>query len=234
MLASTSTGLGGTRIGGVSLTRAPDEDICSVSYFIRRLANGIAKPNRYRAEFSLPTGIVDFPNPLAYNVQSIVGAELLTDISMNMKGNINVMCHSCSLPGRGLELYTHKDNLGAPFQAPIGISQYEPVTLTFYADKDLNTRWYFDIWQQTAVNIRSNTINYQNEFVQDFKIYVIDDSGEDTHTIHLLDAFPSSISAIDLSYGDQNSVMNVSVTMDYKYWKAEQISGSVFGARIGF
>jgi hypothetical protein len=126
------------------------------------------------------------------------------------------MCHSCSLPQRTLLTYDHKQ-LAAPYRVPYSQS-YDPVTFSFYADTDYSTREYFDIWQNAAINIGSNTVNYYNEFTSDVRITTIDIEGNDAYFVDLYEAYPINIGVVDLSYSTMNAVQTVTVTLSYKYW----------------
>jgi hypothetical protein len=188
----------------------------SVKTFISRFNKGFARPSRYRVEFTLPQGFNASPDLPGVNSNSAASNIKSQEMSLNRNGNINVMCHSCSLPQRTLLTYDHKQ-LAAPYRVPYSQS-YDPVTFSFYADTDYSAREYFDIWQNAAINIGSNTVNYYNEFTSDVRITTIDSAGNDAYFVDLYEAYPINIGVIDLSYSTTNAVQTVTVTLSYKYW----------------
>lgn len=188
----------------------------STSSFISRFSSGFARPSRYRVEFSLPAGFdASFTLP-GVNSNSSSSLIQVQEMNMNRQGNINIMCHSCSLPQRTLLTYEHKQ-LAAPYRVPYSQS-YDPVTFSFYTDPEYTTREYFDIWQNAVMNIGSNTINYYNEFTSDIRIYALDSAGNYSYYVDLFEAYPINVGMVDLSYSNVNAVQTVTVTMSYKYW----------------
>lgn len=181
----------------------------SVSEFVGHLKNGLARPNRY---------IVDIISPIG-------GDE-----------TVQIFCHTCQLPMRGLMTFEHKTHVGPPYKAPYS-SSYEPVTFTFYADSNMNTRRYFDEWQQEVNNSWSNTNNYMNNFKGEIKITTLNQEGNERYSVKLHDAYPLNIGAVDLSYSQNNALTNVSVTISYRIWEAStnggydsNISSKMFGS----
>lgn len=217
---------GSIGIGGVNASLKGGTPDPSINNFLSKLGDGLQMPNRFRLEFFLPRGIIDLPNPLAFNITSTVGAITAYQIYMNQDEKINVFCHTAAFPMRSLSVWDHK-MWSAPYKVP-NSQNFEPVTFGFYADSDMNTRRYFDAWMSAVINLYSNTTNYYDEFVSDVNIIALDREGNDTYRVTLREAYPLNIGAVDLSYANRNSVTTVNVTMTYKLWSAE-----TFGADIG-
>lgn len=161
----------------------------NINQFIGQLKQGLARPNRFRVIFG-------------------GGDE-----------KVSIFCHTCTLPMRSMETFTHKTHVGPSYKAPYS-GMYDSVTFSFYADRRLNTRRFFDRWQQRVTNVDSNTNNYMIEFVENITIQTLDKEGKVGYTVRLIDAWPINVSAVDMSYGSNNQVMNVSVTISYRLWKA--------------
>jgi hypothetical protein len=187
----------------------------SISGFISKLKNGLARPNRFIVEFVLPRGVSDFKSGMNSNVQS--GQISQQNFKFNGDGTVNVFCHTCSLPQRSLLTYTHRQ-LSSPYRVPYSQQEYDPVSFMFYADSELNTRRFFDIWQTAVVNTAVNTMNYYNEFTTGVTIKVLNDEGEPGYSVVLYECYPISVGMVDLSYSTANQVMSVMVTMSYKQW----------------
>lgn len=184
-----------------------------ISKFVAKLGNGLARANKFRVEFNLPPGVdatKDGINTLI--TKSNIAA---TQRILNGDGSINIFCHTCTLPQRSLSTYPHKQ-LSGPYLVPYS-QNYEPITMSFYADKMLNTRRYFDLWQTAVINTAVNTMNYYNEFTSDVMIYVLDDHGNDSYKVQLVDCYPLSVGMVDMTYGT-SELLNVIVTLSYKQW----------------
>ena len=198
----------------------------SIYGFLARFKRGIARPNRYRVEFFLPSGI---PQSVAGTVG--VNSDALHENirqrqnEFNSDGSINVKCHSATFPQRSLMTYEHKQN-SAPFRLPY-TSTYDPVTFSFYADSDLDTRDYFDIWQACVMNFGSNTVNFYDEYVSDVHIWQVDLYGNDTYGVQLIEAYPMNIGSFDVSYSNNDSYQTTSVTLAYKSWLPLRYTGAV-------
>lgn len=194
----------------------------NLTRFIGHLRNGLARPNRYEVFFTLPRGVLDVTAVVSrsVNYKSMMGMITAQDFRMNEDGRIGLFCHTCSLPMRSLATFEHKTHMGPAYKAPYS-SSYEPVTFTFYADKGMNTRRYFDIWQQSVLNVYSNTNNYMNEFTSDVTIVTLDQEGKPGYRTTLYEAFPVNVGAVDLSYSQNNALTNVSVTLSYKIWESD-------------
>nr|DAM80112.1 MAG TPA: Baseplate wedge protein [Caudoviricetes sp.]DAO72641.1 MAG TPA: Baseplate wedge protein [Caudoviricetes sp.]DAS48656.1 MAG TPA: Baseplate wedge protein [Caudoviricetes sp.] len=185
----------------------------SVLKLFSEMQRGISIPNKYRMEFNLPKGV---PNTgRITNDQSEQGRIRQSQSLYNGTGAINIMCHSAMFPDRMLQSYEHKQMV-MPYRVPYS-QMYNPVTMTFYADSTLNTRRYFDIWQNAVVNIHDNTLNFYSEFTSDVHIWALDREGNDAYGVKLIEAYPLTLASVDLSYGN-NAVQNVTVTFSYKYW----------------
>lgn len=179
--------------------------------FITEMRNGISKPNRYRIAFNLPRGV----NDKTANLESQVGKIQSNQGKYNSTGAVNIMCHTAVMPERMLQVYEQKQMI-VPYRVPY-TQTYNPVSCTFYADSTLNTRRYFEIWQNAVVNVHDNTLNFYSEFTSDIIIYALDSEGNETYGVKLIEAYPMSLSSVDLSYSNGNA-QNITVSFSYKYW----------------
>lgn len=179
--------------------------------FISAFDEGYAKQSRFRIEMSLPRGAL-----AAENKQATPSKIRKSNNSLNKNDKINIKCHTITIPRRGFETMQVKNN-NLSYKLPYAIS-YEPVTFGFYADRNIDSLRFFDIWQSAVMNYSSNTMNFFNEYVSNVRLYMIDDEGHDVYGVELYECFPVNLSQIDMSYSNQNQLMNVNVTFSYKYF----------------
>ena len=205
-----------------------------VNDFLAKFKNGIAKPNRYRVEFGMPQGV---RMPTEWSVGDIFSGGQFSDMAqgalggnpfalfseiprlgsvLNANGSIDIKCHTMTMPQRSLMTYEHKQN-SAPVRFPYS-STYDPVTFSFYADTQYDTRQFFEVWQSAVMNFGTNTVNFYDEYKSDIHMYTLDDYGNDAYKVTLFDAYPLNIGIVDLSYSQANNYQSVTVTMSYRHW----------------
>jgi len=192
----------------------------SVSNFLSKFRKGIARPNRFRVEFQLPLGILSSDSMMGINLSSMSGQIQQKAKELNRNETISIMCHTTTFPARDLALIPAGG--GYPMALPYA-QDYQPVTFAFYTDVHYSTREYFDIWQNTVFNVKSRTINYYNEYTSDIKIHALDREGNTTYTVTLKEAYPNSISSIDLSATDTDTLQTVTISMSYRYWHSDTV-----------
>jgi len=189
----------------------------SVDNFVSKLKGlgSINQSNRYWVEFTLPSGVV-VGNPSTLNeVRS--GAITSNQNRLTENGKLSIMCHTATMPGRGLMTVESRLN-NIPKKMPYA-SQYDDVTFTFYATKEMPERLYFEYWQAAVFNVTDGSLNFYDEYKGRIIIHQLDTEGNSVYSVELRDAYPLSINNVDYSYHAQNEIVNVSVTFTYKYWK---------------
>ena len=192
--------------------------------FLAHFSKGILKPNRYVVDFFLPRGIAATVDPkLKVNQKSTESGIKAADSELNLRGGINIKCHTMTWPQRTLQTYELIQH-SSPYRVPYS-QMYDPVTFSFYADATADTRRYFDIWQRSAVNIRSNTMNFYDEFTSNVRLSALDDSGKETYAVMLYEAYPLSVGAMEASYSQSNNFQTTIATLTYRYW--EEVSENV-------
>lgn len=132
-------------------------------------------------------------------------------------GNIGIMCYACNLPQRTMKTFDLNQR-GVPYSVPFS-QQYTPITFSFYATTDYNTRKYFDSWQhEVVISFSMNVMGTYSRFAKEVKIQTLNRMGVPSYKIKLIDAYPITIGDADLNYGTNNTYQTVSVTLSYKYW----------------
>lgn len=189
----------------------------SINSFIGAFGElGPAKANKFRVEFTLPRGIEK--SGVFTNTNSESGKISSIQSQLNGRGQINLMCHTCTLPMRDLS-GAEIAQFGPPFRMPFSAS-YTPVSFTFYSGADLAVRKYFETWQTAVTNISSNTFNFYNEYTADVRINVLDAEMNEVYYVDLYECWPSNVSMIDYSYSNTDALQNVATVLQYKYWQS--------------
>jgi hypothetical protein len=126
-----------------------------------------------------------------------------------------MFCDSTNLPGTSLgtvDVSAYGETRESPTQRI-----YDPVNLTFYVDNDMNIKKFFDSWINSIINPITRNHAYYKNYTTLVDIIVYDSEHNEKYKVTLHEAFPKSVSDIQLSYtGD--GVMKLSVSMQYRYY----------------
>ena len=213
-LTSGATGISSSAAGNFRVT--PTDADNTVFDFLSHFKNGIMKSNRFRIEFSLPKGISGSSGQHAVNGNAKASAIRAAEQGFNSKGSINIKCHTAQFPQRAINTLDFRSN-SVNFKVPY-MTSYDPISLSFYANGNLDSREYFELWQSCVMNFGNNTSNFYNEYVSDVKLYIQNEHGQDTYGIILYECFPVAISTFDMSYAMSNTALNIMVVLSYKTW----------------
>tara|TARA_B100001996_G_scaffold178972_1_gene136645 strand:- start:1186 stop:2145 length:960 start_codon:yes stop_codon:yes gene_type:complete len=193
-------------------------------------AGGYAKPTKYIIQCTLPTAIQ------LSGLNKGVASDFNDARAMqnNMGEQVAFHCDSLEFPGRTIETDTTRYH-GPERTYATGLN-FAPITATFYCDKFMKEKHYFETWQNCTINKRNYELNYYDEYVTPMTIYQLSDfdanSTGDSHkgissdnpyanavyAVRLFECFPSTIAAQPLGYDNKNQIHKVSITFEYRFW----------------
>jgi len=153
-----------------------------------------------------------------------------------MGQQVNIHCDSVSMPGHDLQ--TQSVQWGSSPARDIVQSHGFAGTInaSFYADKYLRERHFFEMWQKMSVNTVTHKANYYDSYIGKMHIFQL---GSDnlvdvpTYGIEAVEVYPATISAVEYAYGSSNQLVKINVGFNYKEWHnlAESaIVGTEYGA----
>ena len=128
-------------------------------------AEGFARKARYYAEFTLPKGVAgplfsegfEDTSPAALEKQAFPSQSDLLAVQQANGRRVRAFCSNISMPER--EMTTKEIRHGnAPARNIVYDMKSAPISATFYADKFMRERSYFELWQKTAMST-SSTFN---------------------------------------------------------------------------
>ena len=180
--------------------------------FKNRISGGGARPNLFECEINFPTGIT------------------LTDDGISLAEKTRFLVKAAQLPGSTINV------IDIPFRGRnlkiAGDRTFDPWTITVINDVDFNIRNAFEKWMNYMNKHEDNSgelnpANYQ----KDMKVYQLGKAGTkgDMSTngnMKVLKAyqfyglFPTSISAIDLSYDQADTIEEFTVDLQVQWWDA--------------
>jgi hypothetical protein len=171
---------------------------------------GIATTNRFAITITPP-------NQALFNLDGLLGGGAL----INDPRDINILCQSCSLPGK-LVMTGDYDAYGAnPRKYPQSSTQ-EDVTFNFLLTNDFYAKKIFDKWQNSIVDQVSQLVSYDSEYKTDVFIQELDKDNTPVYAVRLRDAYPTSVNSVDLTNDNTDTTASVSVTMTYDYFETEK------------
>ena len=208
----------------------PETTMGRVQSYINE-AEGFARKARFYVEFNLPkaggAGITnidpgselsDAANELETTFKS--SAEMISVQKANAR-RVQAFCSAIAMPERTVEMKEVKHH-GPAYKIAIDYKSAD-ITATFYADKFLRERSYFELWQKAAFSNQSHNFNFYDNYVSDVNIFQLgqfasrNERDDITYAVKLFDCFPKIIGPVTYSY-DNNAIQTFEVTFTFRYW----------------
>jgi hypothetical protein len=151
------------------------------------------------------------------------------DGTSELNNSFSFLCRSAGIPAASI------GTVEVPFRGRViklpGDRTFESWTVTVFADEELVVRGYFEKWLDKLNEHRSGagyTENYQRILkVDQYKRGTgntgsdnIDDPHNIIRTYSFINAFPTNISQIDLSYDNNNSIAEYTIEFQYDWWES--------------
>ena len=133
-----------------------------------------------------------------------------------------LFCDQTQIPG--VSLGTNQVRSYGEFSEVPYEKLYEPITLSFYVDSNLEVKQFFDKWMSLIQDPETRDFNYPKNYMSD-KIYITVENtqGEGVYQCVLNKCYPKAIAPIQLDYAGKD-VMKLSVTLAYKFAETTQFS----------
>ena len=211
-------------------------------------AEGYARTARFAVRIFLPAnlGAMIAPGPPhlsgASGVNNLKGgakAMQLQQLSSQMGQQVNLHCDSISMPGHDLQAQEVQHG-SSPARSIVQSHAFAGnISASFYADKYLRERHFFEAWQKMAVDMVTHKANYYDNYVgkmQIFQLGSLDGEGDrdvPTYGLEAIEVYPATISAVEYSYANANQIAKINVGFAYKQWHnltTDSIAGMEFGS----
>jgi len=210
-------------------------------------AEGYARQARFAVRVILPSNIEKLSTEKIDPVDAEQGFAInnsldqvgLRQLEKGEGSYININCDSVSMPAHDLQSEEHT-MYGPPSQIVTGHGFTGTIGASFYADKYLRQRHFFESWQKMAVNMKTHRVGYLKDYAGKLQIFQLgshDQGGGDrdvpTYGIEAIECYPETVSAIEYSYGAASTIVKINVGFQYKQWfnmTTDAIGGVDFGA----
>ena len=215
--------------GDPRLKRTMGNPESTIGRFQSKMAEGegFARPNRFMVDFILPRGIDegvdDDGNNFTFQeeIKRTTQGELKSELELQR--GLRAFCFGAELPSRNVDTAPLKI-YGPKREIVYGHSYSQEITLSFYADKFLRQRSFFEQWQNTAMDLGTNNVHFYDEYTGAIRIYALGAFSGDAfrdriaYGVHMYECYPKTITAVPLNYGTQNEIMQISISFYYRNW----------------
>ena len=165
---------------------------------------GLAKSNKYYVEFYKPE-----------RLSSTIGLQKLA-----------LYCSGVSIAGRTMTSDLVKE-YGLARQITYGHT-YVELTTSFMCSEDLREKTFFDDWMNLIMqtpgvgNLRATgayDIEYYDRYIGQIDVTLADDTLANKYSIRYFEAYPKTVSPLELDYSTANTPLKLQITWNYTYWE---------------
>jgi hypothetical protein len=199
---------------------------------------GFARPTRYLVRIFLPNKLTvgdsrdDDGGVISTGINTIGGQEL--------SRNVGMMCNKITMPSRSVASEPHQI-YGPKREMPYAYTFGDTIEATFYADKFLRQRAFFETWQKLVFDLNTHNIKYYDDYTSQVDILQLGqyDAEEDrdriVYGVRLYEVYPKTIGSIEYAYGGEG-IVEIPITLQYRYWRnltLDQIGNATIGSSFG-
>jgi len=187
-------------------------------------AEGFQRKARFYVEFALPNGSLNqtvTPN-MEDEQNGFSTPELIRTMNTDpTKRRVQAFCSAITMPSR--EAVQKEIRHNGPTRKFVYNYTTPEITATFYTDKFMRERTFFEIWQKAAFSNLTHNINYYNDYVSPVDImalgqYAAQQERDDvTYAVRLLECYPKIISEVSFSH-ETNAIQTFDVTFSFRNW----------------
>ena len=150
-------------------------------------------------------------------------SKYMNDLVLTYGRQVNIHCENVSMPGVTLDSQSIQRGSEPARDQVVGHNYEGEIQATFYADKYLRERHFFEAWQKLAVEPIGHKANYYDNYVGKMHIYQLGDDNEaerdrPSYAIEAIEVYPKTIAAVEYGYGKSNEIVRVQVGFAYKQW----------------
>ena len=140
--------------------------------------------------------------------------------------SLNFLASSASLPGRTIatsEVTQQRETHKHPYSFIDN-----DVSITFIIPNDFYPKKIMDAWMRRVIDPADYVLQYKDDYAGVIEISSLHakDSAE-SYGIRLNKCFPTTVSDIEVSNDNENSIMTMSVTFAYNFWEEISITQGI-------
>ena len=161
------------------------------------------------------------PNPHA---DIPVSGKYMNDLLSTFGRQVNIHCDSIVMPNK--QVQAQEVQYGSePVRSMVQTHEFPgTIDATFYADKYLRERQFFEAWQKMCVGEHTHKANYYDSYIGKMHIYQLGSDNEisrdmPTYAVEAMEVYPSNIGSIEYGYARSNELVKITDSFAYKYWR---------------
>lgn len=186
----------------------------TISHFKANFSGGGARSNHFKIFLNFPVLVVG---------------------SLNAARKSEFLCSATSLPGSRITT-GNVSYRARSYELPVG-RIVEPWTITMLNDTDFDMHDAMEKWLNLVNNIKTNqgAIN-PLVYTSTLEVFQLNQSGGVLKKYKMQNAWPISMSRIDLAWDTASRIETFDVTFNYDWWEAEKglgVSTTVKGFTLG-
>ena len=185
---------------------------------------GFQRKARFYVEFALPRGSLN--QTVTQNMEDEQNGFSTPELIQTMntdptKRRVQAFCSAITMPSR--EAVQKEIRHNGPTRKFVYNYTTPEVTATFYTDKFMRERTFFEIWQKAAFSNLTHNINYYNDYVAPIDIMALgqyasrQERDDVTYAVRLLECYPKIISDVSFSH-ETNEIQTFEVTFSFRNW----------------
>jgi len=171
---------------------------------------GLAVSNRYTVDFTPPKSLFGTGFNDTYFQQKML-----------------MFCSQVQLPGINLSS-SQSRTFGEVREMPYE-RLFDNFSLTFYVDSEMKIKYFWDSWVNSIQDSTTRAFEFYKNYITDMTVVVEDKNENATYEVKLYEVYPKTIAPIQLSY-DQKEVMQVQVTLNYRYWESQLVGNKIYSS----
>jgi len=148
----------------------------------------------------------------------------MNDLQSSYGRQVNIHCDSVDMPKK--QMQTQEVQYGSePVRSMVQTHEFPGViTASFYADKYLRERQFFEAWMKMCVGEHTHKANYYDDYIGKMHIFQLgadSEIGRDmpTYAVEAMEVYPTELGTIEYGYGKKNEVVKINMEFGYKYWR---------------
>ena len=147
----------------------------------------------------------------------------LNSLNNTIGRQVIIHCDSVTFPGHDLQTQEIQYGSEPNYNQVTSHGFAGNIVATFYADKYLRERQFFEQWQKLAVDTISHKANYYNNYVGKMHMYQLGadttvDRDMPTYAVEAIDVYPEKIGTMDYGYALGNQIQKITIEFSYKQW----------------
>jgi hypothetical protein len=176
---------------------------------------GGALASRFEVVLHPPAGMRKLGGGGSPNVYSQQMGEMQGDGSVR---KTSLRISQIGFPARTLDT-TPDNNIYGPIRNIATGYSYGTLASVIQCSTNMVEKNFIDTWQRLAYDPQTWSMGYYNDYVGSMDIYLLDRDETKKYGVQLVECYPSSMGEQGLDYTQAGSVMTLSVTWTYRYWK---------------